>query len=76
MTAGIPEIDPEKCTGCGDCVDECAQGAVALVEGKATVVRPDDCDYCTDCETLCSSGAIQCPFEIIIVSNNAEKSAA
>ncbi len=63
----IPEIDPDKCTGGGDCVELCFSGIVRLVNDKATIVSPEDCDYCTDCETFCPSGAISCPFEIILV---------
>ena len=63
----IVEIDLDKCTGCGDCVELCPFGIVALVNDKATIVRPEDCDYCTDCEIFCPSGAIRCPFEIVLV---------
>jgi NAD-dependent dihydropyrimidine dehydrogenase PreA subunit len=66
MRKGLPEIDSEKCTGCGRCVEECPTGAVELVEGLAVIVRPDDCNYCTDCEPICPHGAIRCPFEIIL----------
>jgi MinD superfamily P-loop ATPase len=61
-----PEIDAEKCMGCGECVEHCPTHAVALVEGKATIVGPEDCTYCTDCEAFCPQGAIQCPFEIVL----------
>jgi len=67
MKTAIPEIDLEKCEGCGDCVDRCPTDAVDLVNGKAIIVSPEDCSYCTDCENFCPSGAIRCPFEIILV---------
>jgi MinD superfamily P-loop ATPase len=67
MRMAIPEIDLDKCTGCGDCVELCLFGIVALVNDKATIVRPEDCNYCTDCEIFCSSGAIRCPFEIVLI---------
>ncbi|MBI2831384.1 MAG: 4Fe-4S binding protein [Chloroflexi bacterium] len=66
MKAAIPEIDEEKCTGCGDCVTRCPTGAVELVGGKVAIVRPDACSYCAECEALCPSHAIQCPFEIVL----------
>jgi ferredoxin len=66
MNTEVPKIDPEKCTGCGDCVDDCPTGAVELVEGKAVIVRPDDCSYCTDCESICHLEAIHCYYEIIL----------
>ncbi len=66
MNREVPEIDPAKCTGCGDCVDEGPTGAVELVEDKAVIVRPADCSYCAGCESTCSFDAIQCPYEIIL----------
>lgn len=60
----MPEIDREKCTGCGECVEQCPVGVVKLVDGKAVVT--EECNYCTDCETLCPSGAIACPFDIVL----------
>ena len=63
----IPEIDLDKCTGCGDCVDLCSFGVVVLLNDKVAIVRPEDCDYCTDCEVFCPYGAIRCPFEIVLV---------
>ncbi|MBI2852797.1 MAG: 4Fe-4S binding protein [Chloroflexi bacterium] len=65
--ASIVEISSEKCTGCGVCVIKCPTQAVALVDGKAVIVRSKACNYCTECETLCDFGAIRCPFEIILV---------
>ncbi|NWF56861.1 MAG: 4Fe-4S binding protein [Syntrophaceae bacterium] len=66
MNTGVPEIDPAKCTGCGECIEECPTQAVELLEGKAVIARPDDCCYCTNCESLCPEEAIRCPFEIIL----------
>lgn len=63
----IPEIDLDKCTGCGDCVVLCPPGVVSVVDNKVTIINPEDCSYCTDCELFCPSGAIRCPFEIILV---------
>ena len=67
MGTAIPEIDLEKCNGCGDCIELCPSSIVILVNGKATIVKAEDCDYCTDCEVICTSGAIRCSFEIILL---------
>jgi len=39
----IIQIDEEKCNGCGVCIDSCAEGALALVDGKARLVK-EKCD--------------------------------
>lgn len=67
MSAKIPQIDLDKCTGCGDCVEQCPTHAVEMVGDKAAIVWPQGCNYCTDCEIFCLSGAIRCPFDIILV---------
>jgi NAD-dependent dihydropyrimidine dehydrogenase PreA subunit len=43
---------------------------VAVVGGKAALVRPEDCRYCTDCEEVCPAGAIRCPFIIVLASKS------
>ena len=63
-----PEVNLDICTGCGDCVEFCPTGAVAIINGKVAVVKPEACTYCTECEALCPSGAIRCPYEIILVT--------
>jgi AhpD family alkylhydroperoxidase len=35
----IISINEAKCNGCGACIDSCAEGALALVDGKARLVR-------------------------------------
>jgi Fe-S-cluster-containing hydrogenase component 2 len=54
----IVEIDEEKCTGCGDCLIACAEGALALVDGKARLVSAVYCDGLGACLGACPEGAI------------------
>lgn len=52
-------IDEEKCTGCGQCVDACMEGALSLVDGKAKLVREDYCDGLGACVGECPAGALK-----------------
>lgn len=62
----LPEIDAEACTGCGDCLEVCPTGALALVDGKATLAYPGLCDYDGRCEPACPVAAIQLPYLIVM----------
>ncbi len=54
----IIEIDEEKCTGCGLCVPSCAEGAIAIVDGKAKLVKDIYCDGLGACLGDCPEGAL------------------
>jgi ferredoxin len=58
MIRQIINIDAKKCDGCGLCVDACHEGAIALIDGKAKLVREDHCDGLGDCLPACPAGAI------------------
>ena len=58
MKRKIIEIDEEKCTGCGACADACHEGAIAMVGGKAKLMRDDYCDGLGDCLPACPADAI------------------
>lgn len=58
MKRRIIEIDQSKCNGCGACADACHEGAIAMVGGKATLMRDDYCDGLGDCLPACPTGAI------------------
>lgn len=55
----IIEIDEEKCTGCGECIIACAEGALALVDGKARLVGDVYCDGLGACLGECPEGALR-----------------
>ena len=59
MIRRIIEIDEDKCTGCGACAEACHEGAIAMVEGKAKLMRDDYCDGLGDCLPTCPTGAIR-----------------
>ena len=59
MKRKIVEIDETKCTGCGLCANACHEGAIAMVDGKAKLVKDDYCDGMGDCLSECPAGAIK-----------------
>ena len=58
MKRRIIEIDKDKCNGCGACAAACHEGAIAMVDGKAQLMRDDYCDGLGDCLPACPTGAI------------------
>ncbi len=62
MKRQMIKIDEEKCNGCGLCIDACQEGALALVDGKARLVREDYCDGLGNCLPACPMDAIS--FEV------------
>ncbi len=58
MIRRIIEINEEKCNGCGACATACHEGAIAIVNGKARLMRDDYCDGLGDCLPACPTGAI------------------
>lgn len=58
MIRKIVKIDQEKCNGCGLCIDACHEGALQLINGKATLVSESYCDGLGACLPECPMGAI------------------
>jgi len=57
--AETPKIDPEECTGCGICVDECPNECLELdSEDIAVLTNATACDGCATCEESCPTEAI------------------
>jgi MinD superfamily P-loop ATPase len=71
----MPQIDQNKCDGCGLCVDVCRCHIISIVENKATICYQDVCsgcrNWCTLCEDICPNKAIVCAFDVVI-ENRAE----
>ena len=58
MLRKVVQIDEAKCDGCGECISSCAEGAIALVGGKARLVSDVYCDGLGACLGECPRGAI------------------
>lgn len=57
MKRPIIEIDEAKCNGCGQCVLDCAEGALAVIDGKARLISEVFCDGLGACLN-CPQGAL------------------
>jgi NAD-dependent dihydropyrimidine dehydrogenase PreA subunit len=54
-----PIIDPEKCSGCGNCVEICPSEIYKMEEDKSNPVHPEECIECWACVTQCPAESIQ-----------------
>ena len=78
----VVRIDEELCDGCGECVPSCAEGAIAIVDGKARLVDEALCDGLGACLGHCPQGAITIiradakPFDEALVHAAAHATAA
>lgn len=66
MKRQIITIDKKKCTGCGDCIPGCPEGALQVIDGKARLISDLFCDGLGACIGHCPTGAMN------IVSREAE----
>jgi NAD-dependent dihydropyrimidine dehydrogenase PreA subunit len=60
----IPTVNPNICTGCGNCVAACPNHVIGLSAQRPVFTSPENCTYCTQCETTCPEQAIRCEFII------------
>jgi hypothetical protein len=70
-----PEVISKKCIACGMCLEQCAQGAISLVDRAEDVPRPNDsveqimvidqelCVGCARCIHACPQGAVSINYE-------------
>ena len=58
MIREIVKIDEDLCNGCGDCVPNCLEGALQIIDGKARLISELMCDGLGACLGHCPQGAI------------------
>lgn len=59
VTRKIIEIDEDLCNGCGQCVPDCAEGALEIIDGKARLIAEKYCDGLGACLGGCPTGALK-----------------
>ena len=57
VTIGVPEVDTEKCNGCGKCGELCQYSAIISLKSKAMTFE-QLCHSCGGCMLVCPTGAI------------------
>jgi len=55
--AGVAQVDPEKCSSCGMCVEIGHCNAIVLTDAAASI-DPDFCQGCSTCIDICPKKAI------------------
>jgi len=53
-----PEVDAEKCVGCGECVEICPVEVYELKDEKSVVAKEEECLGCESCVEVCEQKAI------------------
>jgi len=53
-----PQADPNLCTGCGTCIDQCTVSALSMSDDNIPRVDADTCISCFCCQELCPEKAI------------------
>jgi len=53
-------IDPEKCTGCGGCIDLCPSIAISMIQDVVTI----DQEICTECKICVKVCPMRAPYEV------------
>lgn len=57
LTVPVPQVDPARCDGCGECSAACAFNALACMGGPP-LVFPELCHGCGACTQVCPREAI------------------
>jgi len=73
VTCLVPEIDPERCTLCGNCASFCKFNALAALPQKI-LSFPSLCHGCGGCSFVCPEGAIdENPRSIGLIEKNSSE---
>jgi ferredoxin len=59
MIREVVKINEELCDGCGECIPNCHEGALQMIDGKARLISDLMCDGLGACLGHCPQGAIE-----------------
>jgi nitroreductase/NAD-dependent dihydropyrimidine dehydrogenase PreA subunit len=52
-------IDPEQCTRCGLCAQDCVSGCIQWQDDAPVAAHPEWCNLCSHCVAICPAGAVE-----------------
>jgi len=58
----IIKVDEEKCSLCGECVENCPKRVLEIKDNKVRVKNPIECSLCKECEKICPENAIKVEY--------------
>lgn len=59
-----PEIHPDHCVGCGQCVAVCAHNALSLDENGRIRIERDNCAGCAACFLVCKTKGLEVDWRV------------
>jgi len=59
VTVDVPQVDTDKCTGCGECGRICQYSAIVHITGNNVLTFEQLCHSCGGCIRICPVGAIK-----------------
>jgi ferredoxin len=68
-------IDPERCTGCGACLEVCRSDAIEIQDGFARVLA-ERCTECGTCVEVCPQGGVLLLVEAASAADSRERAIA
>jgi NAD-dependent dihydropyrimidine dehydrogenase PreA subunit len=69
------QIDRERCTGCGACMEACPNDAIEIQDGFAHVLA-ERCTECGTCVEVCPQGAVLLLAEAASAADSQERAIA